>query len=471
MKLLSNIIKNIEVLDTHGNVDVSISAVSLSNKDIVDNSLFVAIKGHVTDGHNFIDDVISKGAKVIVHQADLDQYVHGVAYVKVRDTKGAVGIIAHNFYNHPSFKLKLIGVTGTNGKTTVATLSHNLFSNLGYKTGLISTVADKIGDKIIDSKRIIPTTPDAITLNNILSTMVDAGCEYCFMEVSSHAVAEKRITGLSFAGGIFTNLTHDHLDYHKDFENYLSAKKAFFDGLHDTAFALANVDDGSGETMLLDTKAKKYFYGFKKPASFDSKLESRLIGDFNMYNVLAVYGAASLLGIEDERLISEIKKLDPVEGRFNYFKSDSGITGIVDYAHTPDALENALQTTLRLAGDESTNSRVITVVGCGGERDKTKRPMMAQIAYADSDIVILTSDNPRSEKIEDILADMRAGLPEDVEDVYVIADRHEAIQKACEMAVPGDYILVAGKGHEKYQEINGIKNHFDDMEELKKYLK
>lgn len=468
MKLLSNIIKNIEVLETHGNVDVSISAVSLSNKDIVENSLFVAIKGNVTDGHNFIDDVISKGAKVIVHQADLDQYVHGVAYVKVRDTKEAVGIIAHNFYNHPSFKLKLVGVTGTNGKTTTATLLHQLFINLGHKAGMIGTVVNKINDQSFEAVR---TTPDQINLNRLLAEMVDAGCEYCFMEVSSHSVAEKRIAGLSFAGGIFTNLTHDHLDYHKDFENYLSAKKAFFDGLHDTAFALANIDDGSGETMLLDTKAKKYFYGFKKPASFDSKLESRLIGDFNMYNVLAVYGAASLLGIEDDRLISEIKKLDPVEGRFNYFKSDSGVTGIVDYAHTPDALENALQTTLRLAGSESVDSRVITVVGCGGERDKTKRPMMAQIAYADSDVVILTSDNPRSEKIEDILADMCAGLPDDVEDVYVIADRHEAIRKACEMAVPGDYILVAGKGHEKYQEINGVKNHFDDMEELKKYLK
>lgn len=468
MKLLSNIIKNIEVLETHGNVDVSISSISLSNKDIVENSLFVAIKGHVTDGHNFVDDVISKGAKVIVHQNDLDQYGHGVTYVKVRDTKEAVGIIAHNFYNHPSFKLKLVGVTGTNGKTTTTTLLHQLFLNLGHKVGMIGTVVNKINDKEYESVR---TTPDAITLNNLLSTMVDAGCEYCFMEVSSHAVAEKRIAGLSFAGGIFTNLTHDHLDYHKDFENYLKAKKAFFDGLHDTAFALANIDDPSGETMLLDTKAKKYLYGFKKPASFDSKLESRLIGDFNMYNVLAVYGAASLLGIEDDRLIPEIKKLDPVEGRFNYFKSDSGIIGIVDYAHTPDALENALRTTVRLAGDESTDSRVITVVGCGGERDKTKRPMMAQIAYADSDVVILTSDNPRSEKIEDILSDMRSGLPEDVENVFVISDRHEAIRKACEMSVPGDYILVAGKGHEKYQEINGIKNHFDDMEELQNNLK
>jgi UDP-N-acetylmuramoyl-L-alanyl-D-glutamate--2,6-diaminopimelate ligase len=471
MKLLSNIIKNIEVLDTHGNVDVSISAVSLSNKDIVENSLFVAIQGHITDGHNFISDVISKGAKVIVHQTDLSEYHSHVAYVKVRDTKEAVGIISHNFYNHPSFKIKLVGVTGTNGKTTVATLLHQLFNNLGHKSGLISTVGDKIGDNLINSNRTTPTTPDAITLNNLLSTMVDAGCEYCFMEASSHSVAEKRISGLSFAGGIFTNLTHDHLDYHGDFENYLKAKKAFFDGLNETSFALSNIDDESGETMLSDTKAKKHFYGFKKSAEFNSKLESRLIGEFNMYNILAVYGASTLLGISSDRLISEIKKLDPVEGRFNYFKSESGITGIVDYAHSPDALDNALKTTLTLAQGGLVQGRVITVVGCGGDRDKTKRPIMAQIAYSMSDIVILTSDNPRSEKIEDILADMRSGLPEDVENVYIMPDRRDAIKKACEISGLGDYILVAGKGHEKYQEINGVKNHFDDMEELRNNLK
>jgi UDP-N-acetylmuramoyl-L-alanyl-D-glutamate--2,6-diaminopimelate ligase len=468
MKILSNIIKNIEVLETHGNVDISISAISISNKSIVENSLFVAIHGHVTDGHNFISDVISKGAKVIVHQTDLSEYHPHVAYVKVRDTKEAVGIIAHNFYNHPSFKLKLVGVTGTNGKTTVTSLLHQLFLNMGHKAGLIGTIEHKINNDIYESSR---TTPDAITLNSMLSKMVDAGCEYCFIEVSSHSVAEKRISGLSFAGGVFTNLTHDHLDYHGNFENYRSAKKAFFDGLNEGAFVLSNIDDDSGEIMLSNAKGKKYFYGFKKPAEFNLKLESRLLGDFNLYNALAVYGVASLLGIENEKIISEVKKLEPIEGRFNYFKSENGVTGVVDYAHTPDALDNALKTTLSLAQVGLVQGRVITVVGCGGDRDKAKRPLMAQIAYSMSDIVILTSDNPRSEKIEDILADMRSGLPEDVENVHVVEDRREAIKKACEMSTLGDYILVAGKGHEKYQEVNGVKNHFDDMEELKNNLK
>lgn len=469
MKILSNVIKNIEVLDTHGNTEISVSSVCTSSQSVESNSLFVAVPGHITDGHNFINDAISKGATVIVYEKDLGIFPPGVTCVKVKDSKSAAGIIAHNFYNHPSFKMKIIGVTGTNGKTTVTTLLHQLFRNMGYKVGLIGTVVNKVNDEVHDAVR---TTPDPVTLNNLLAQMVDAGCEYCFMEVSSHSVVEKRISGLHFTLGVFTNLTHDHLDYHKTFENYLDAKKTFFDNLSESAFALSNIDDASGEIMVSDTKAHKYSYSLKKEADFNKRLDSQLIGKFNAYNILSVYSAACILGAEKEKLEKEIKRLTPVEGRFNYIKSDSGVTGIVDYAHTPDALENVLRTTLDLAQSGSVQGRVITVFGCGGDRDKTKRPIMTQIAYSMSDVVVLTSDNPRSEKIEDILNDMRMGLPSDIdEDVSVIPDRREAIRYACENAKPGDYILIAGKGHEKYQEINGVKNHFDDMEELNKNLK
>lgn len=468
MKLLSNVIKNIEVLESHGNVDVSISAISLSNKDIIENALFTAIVGNVTDGHNFIPDAISKGAKVIVYQNDLENYEHGVTYVRVRDTKVALGVIAHNFYDRPSFKLKLVGITGTNGKTTTATLLHQLFLNLGHKAGMIGTVVNKINDKSIDAVR---TTPDQINLNRLLAEMVDAGCEYCFMEVSSHAVSEKRISGLHFAGGVFTNLTHDHLDYHKTIENYFNAKKAFFDSLSEVSFALSNIDDQKGKDMIVDTKAKKYFYGLKTHADFFDRLDTKLIGEFNAYNTLAVYATAHILGVNNEKIKSALADLEPVEGRFNYFKSANGVTGIVDYAHTPDALENVLKTIKEM----KKNGKIITVTGCGGDRDKTKRPVMTKIAYDMSDIVILTSDNPRTENVGDILNDMKAGIPSDYMEVnnvvHIIEDRHLAIQKACELAQSGDFILLAGKGHEKYQEVHGVKSHFDDMEELKKYLK
>jgi UDP-N-acetylmuramoyl-L-alanyl-D-glutamate--2,6-diaminopimelate ligase len=468
MKLLSNVIKNIDVLETHGNVEVSISHLSLSNKDITENTLFTAIVGNVTDGHNFIPDVISRGAKVIVYQNDLENYEHGVTYVRVRDTKAALGVIAHNFYDRPSFKLKLVGITGTNGKTTTATLLHQLFLNLGHKAGMIGTVVNKINEQSFDAVR---TTPDQINLNRLLAEMVDAGCEYCFMEVSSHAVSEKRISGLHFAGGIFTNLTHDHLDYHKTFENYFNAKKAFFDGLHETSFVLSNIDDERGRDMMADTKAKKYFYGLKTHADFFERLDTKLIGEFNAYNALAVYATAHILGMDNEKIKNTLRDLEPVEGRFNYFKSVHGVTGIVDYAHTPDALENVLRT----IGDMKKGGKIITVVGCGGDRDKTKRPKMAKIAYDMSDIVVLTSDNPRTEHVADILHDMKVGIhSESIEVnnvVHIIEDRHMAIAMACELASSGDYILLAGKGHEKYQEVNGVKNHFDDMEELKKYLK
>ncbi|MCX6756087.1 MAG: UDP-N-acetylmuramoyl-L-alanyl-D-glutamate--2,6-diaminopimelate ligase, partial [Candidatus Nomurabacteria bacterium] len=458
MKLLLNVIKNIEVLESHGNVDISISAISLSNKDIVENALFTAIVGNVTDGHKFIPDVISKGAKVIVYQNELENYEHGVTYVRVRDTKAALGVIAHNFYDRPSFKLKLFGITGTNGKTTTATLLHQLFLNLGHKTGMIGTVVNKINDKSIDAVR---TTPDQINLNRLLAEMVDAGCEYCFMEVSSHAVSEKRISGLHFAGGVFTNLTHDHLDYHKTIENYFNTKKTFFDGLHEASFVLSNIDDERGRDMVADTKAKKYFYGLKTHADFFNRLETKLLGEFNAYNALAVYATAHILGMDSEKIKNILAELEPVEGRFNYFKSANGVTGIVDYAHTPDALVNVLKTVQEMKKD----GKIITVVGCGGDRDKAKRPIMAKIAYDMSDIVILTSDNPRTENVEDILSDMKAGIhSESIEVnnvVHIIEDRHMAIAMACELTQSGDFILLAGKGHEKYQEVNGVKNHFD----------
>lgn len=471
MKLLSDILEDVQILDTHGNVDVSISDISLSNKNIQKHSLFAALPGTVTDGHIFIHDAIEKGATVIVYQNDLADFQEHVTYVRVPDTKEALGRMADNFYDNPSRKLKLVGVTGTNGKTTIATLLHQLFRNLGHKAGMIGTVVNKINDESFEAIR---TTPDQVSLNKLLAQMVDAGCEYCFMEVSSHAVSEKRIAGLSFAGGIFTNLTLDHLDYHKTFEAYRDAKKAFFDSLPASAFILSNVDDPNGEYMYKDAKADTYVYSLKsvelgegKPIHFTDRLETKLIGEFNSYNVLAVYGAATLLGQDKEKVKEAMKDLEPAEGRFQYFKNDNGVTGIIDYAHTPDALENVLKTVNNMKED----GKVIAVVGCGGDRDKSKRPIMAKIAYYQSDIAILTSDNPRTEDPNDILQDMKKGiegLPH--ENVFIIADRREAIQKACLLAEPGDYVLVAGKGHEKYQEINGMKSHFDDIEELKKYL-
>ncbi len=368
-----------------------------------------------------------------------------------------------HYYGNPSKKIKIIGVTGTNGKTTTATLLYQLFRNLGYKVGLVGTVVNKINDQSIEAKN---TTPGPVILNNLLNKMVEAGCEYCFMEVSSHAIAQNRIAGLSFTGGVFTNLTLDHLDYHKTFENYRDAKKKFFDSLDGEAFALSNKDDENGEIMLKDTKAHKYFYALKHKADFSDTLDTKLIGEFNKYNVLAVYAAAVILGEDKDKVKEEIKKIEPVEGRFQYVKNKNGVTGIVDYAHTPDALENVLKTLDNMKG----NGRVISVFGCGGDRDKSKRPIMARIGYDMSDILILTSDNPRTEKPEDILADMEKGLPtgDGGPLVYTIPDRRKAIEKAVEIAETGDYILLAGKGHEKYQEINGVKNYFDDIEELKK---
>lgn len=376
-----------------------------------------------------------------------------------------------HFYGNPSKKIKIIGITGTNGKTTTATLLYQLFRNLGYKVGMIGTVVNKINDESIPAER---TTPGPVELNDLLNRMVEAGCEYCFMEVSSHAMRQNRVAGVKFVGGVFTNLTHDHLDYHKNFENYFAAKKKFFKMLPKNAFALSNIDDKYGVKITEGIKAKKYYYSLKNDADFIGRLEMKLIGEFNAYNVLAIYSTAILLGQDLNKIKEEIKKLEPVAGRFQYVKSKDGITGIVDYAHTPDALENVLKTINDMnlpAGRQGKGGKVISVFGCGGDRDKTKRPIMARIGYDMSDIVILTSDNPRTEKAEDILGDMKKGIETLSQNkVQIISNRHEAIEKACSLAKDGDYILVAGKGHENYQEVNGVKTHFDDIEELKKYL-
>lgn len=466
MKILNDLLNDITVIETHGNIDSGVSSVSLSSKIIEPHSLFVALSGNVADGHNFIDEVIKKGATTIVHEKDISDFKPGVTYVKVDDTHTAIGLIASNFYGEPSRKMKLVGVTGTNGKTTTATLLHQLFRDLGYKAGMIGTVVNKINDKSFESVR---TTPDPVTLNELLAEMVDDGCEYCFMEVSSHSVSEKRITGLHFVGGVFTNLTLDHLDYHKTLDNYCDAKKSFFDSIPATGFAIANIDDARGEYMLSTTKAHTYTLSLKKEADFTDRLETKLIGEFNVYNILGVYAAAVLLGQDKEKVKEIIKTLEPVAGRFQYIKSPNGVTGIVDYAHTPDALENVLRT----ANEMKKKGKVIAIVGCGGDRDKSKRPIMARIGYDMSDILILTSDNPRTEKPEDILEDMKKGIEGLYFEnkVYIITDRYEAIELACAKAKPGDYILVAGKGHENYQEVNGVKTHFDDMEELQKLLK
>ncbi|NVN96791.1 UDP-N-acetylmuramoyl-L-alanyl-D-glutamate--2,6-diaminopimelate ligase [Candidatus Nomurabacteria bacterium] len=466
MKILNNILDEINILEVHGNIDAGVSSVSLDSRIIEPRSLFVALVGSVTDGHNFINEVIGKGATVIIHEKEINDFKNGVTYIKVADTHSAVGVIAGNFYDNPSHKMKLVGVTGTSGKTTTATLLHQLFRNLGYKAGMIGTVVNKINDLSEEAHR---TTPDAVTLNDLLARMVNDGCEYCFMEVSSHSVCEGRIAGLHFIGGIFTNLSLDHLDYHKTIDNYCDAKKGFFDMLPAAGFALANIDDPRGEYMLSTTNANKYRFSLKKEADFNERFESKLIGEFNAYNLLGIYAMAILLGQDKERVKEIIKNLETVPGRFQYYKSESGVTGIVDYAHKPDALENVLRTANGMKG----KGKLIAVVGCGGDRDRSKRPIMAKIGYDMSDILILTSDNPRTEKPEAILEEMKKGLDGLYLEgkVYVITDRGDAIEKACNLVQTGDFILIAGKGHETYQEVNGVQTHFDDLEELQKYLK
>lgn len=441
---------------------------------------FVAIVGTVSDGHDYIDAAIQKGAAKIVCQKMPSQKVDGVEYIVVPDCATELAHLATDFYGHPSKKLKLVGITGTNGKTTTATLLHELFTELGYGVGLLSTVVNKIGYREIATSH---TTPDPMVINSLLREMVEQGCEFCFMEVSSHGVAQKRIEGLHFAGAIFSNLTHDHLDYHKTFGEYLKTKKTFFDNLPKSAFALTNIDDKNGEVMLQNCKARKRTYSLWKMADYKTKIvESHIdgtliemnknelwvkfVGRFNAYNLTAIYGAAIELGMDKDEVLRVMSTLEPVAGRFQTIRKD-GVLGIVDYAHTPDALKNVLDT----ISEFKNNGKVITVIGCGGDRDKTKRPIMAQIAADNSDKAILTSDNPRSENPTDILSDMSIGLdPVQRKKTLVIEDRKEAIRTAISLAQDGDIILVAGKGHETYQEVNGTRHHFDDVEILKENL-
>lgn len=479
MAILRDILINVKPLSVHGSMDTEVAALYIDSRKVTSGSAFIAVKGTLSDGHAYIDKAIELGAAVIV--CDILPVVlnSGVTYVEVKNSAAATGLIADAFYDFPSRELKVVGVTGTNGKTTTATLLYQLFEKLGHKCGLLSTVQNQIHDKVEIATH---TTPDAISIHALLKKMVDAGCAYAFMEVSSHAIHQHRIAGIRFVGGIFTNITHDHLDYHKTFDEYIRVKKSFFDELPQNAFALSNADDKRGLVMLQNTKAEKNTYSLKVPANVKGKvLENnltglvmlvdgheahfRMIGTFNAYNLLAVYGAAKLLGEDQMEVLAALSGLHGAAGRFEtYMSPKDKILGIVDYAHTPDALINVLATInqLRVGGQQ-----LITVVGCGGDRDKTKRPIMAQVATEHSDKAILTADNPRSEDPEVILNEMEAGLtaPQKRKSLR-IADRKEAIKVACTLAHSGDIVLVAGKGHETYQEIKGIKHHFDDREVL-----
>ncbi len=476
--LLKDLLHAIPVTDYRGSLETEVSSLCLDSRKVQQGSAFVAVRGHQTDGHLYLGKAIELGASVLVVEELPAKINEGLVYVVVADSAYALGVMASNFYGNPSAKLKLVGVTGTNGKTTIATLLFNLFQKLGFHVGLLSTVQNMIGDRKVEATH---TTPDPISLNALLREMVEDGCDYCFMEVSSHAVVQQRIAGLRFVGGIFSNITHDHLDFHGTFAHYIKAKKKFFDDLDRSAFALSNIDDKNGLVMLQNTFAHKKTYGLHQMADFKAKiLENhfdgmllqidgqevwvKLVGDFNAYNLLAVYGAAILLEQETVKVLTALSEITGAEGRFETLKSSTGVVAIVDYAHTPDAVENVLETIngLRQAGQQ-----IFTVLGCGGDRDKTKRPEMAEVAARLSDKVVLTSDNPRSEDPATIIKEMEVGVPADKKkNVFSITDRREAIRAAFHLAQPGDVILVAGKGHEKYQEIQGVKNHFDDKEEL-----
>ncbi|MBW9199645.1 MULTISPECIES: UDP-N-acetylmuramoyl-L-alanyl-D-glutamate--2,6-diaminopimelate ligase [Bacteroides] len=476
---LKEILKAITIKTILGDAGKDITGIEIDSRNVKAGNLFVAVKGTQTDGHAYIAKAVGNGASAVVCENLPDSPDSNVTYVQVADTEEAVGKLATHFFGDPTSKLDLIGVTGTNGKTTIATLLYNMFRKFGYKVGLISTVCNYIDGEAIPTDH---TTPDPITLNKLLGRMADEGCKYAFMEVSSHSIAQKRIGGLRFAGGIFTNITRDHLDYHKTFENYLKAKKAFFDGLPKTAFALTNADDRNGMVMVQNTKAKVYSYSLRTLCDFKGKVledgfdgmlmdinnrevNVQFIGRFNASNLLAVYGAACILGKKPEDVLLLLSTLHPVSGRFDALRSPKGYTAIVDYAHTPDALINVLDTIHEVLRGRG---KVITVVGAGGNRDKGKRPLMAKESARRSDKVIITSDNPRFEEPQDIINDMLAGLDkDDSRKVLSIADRKEAIRTACMLSEPGDVILIAGKGHENYQEIKGVKHHFDDKEVLK----
>ena len=481
MKLLHDIIINLQPMKIIGNTDIPIHHISNNSHQISTNTLFVAIPGTQTDGHQFIDEAIQKGATAIVCQTLPKQLQPNITYIQVTDSAQALGYIAHIFFDKPSEKLHLIGITGTNGKTTSVTLLYQLFTALGYPCGLISTIENKIKHNTVPATH---TTPDAIQINQLLKQMAEANCQCVFIEVSSIAVHQKRIAGLHFTGGVFTNLTHDHLDYHKTFENYRDCKKAFFDSLSPSAFALTNKDDKHGMYMLQNTRARTYTYALQSMADFKAKLIEphidgtliqinhkdvwiKLIGKFNIYNALAAYSVAKIMDIEESQILKHLSTLNPARGRFQQIHH-KGITGIVDYAHTPDALENVLKTLRTL---KQPHQRIITVIGCGGNRDTAKRPKMAQIASQLSDKLILTSDNPRNEPPETIIAQMEKGLiPSDKRKTLSIIDREEAIKTAIHIAENEDIILLAGKGHETYQEIKGMKYPFDDYQTLTHYL-
>ena len=476
---LQEILYKVSIRSIHGDRDRTIVNLQTDSRQAGPGSLFIAVKGTHTDGHKYIPDVIAAGTTAIVCEDLPDPLPEKITFIQVEDASVAAGIIAHNFYGQPSEQLHLVGVTGTNGKTTIATLLHKLFSALGYKCGLLSTVENRIGDHIVAATH---TTPDPLHLNALLREMLDAGCTHAFMETSSHAIHQHRISGLQYSGGLFSNITHDHLDYHKTFEEYIRVKKSFFDSLPSDAFAISNADDKRGAVMLQNTNAKKYFYSLKTLADFkgrilennltglvmtvnDQEVHFRLIGEFNAYNLLAVYGAAICLGEDKNEILRCLSTLSGAEGRFDYIVSPKEkIIGIVDYAHTPDALINVLATIQKL---RKGHEKIITVVGAGGDRDKTKRPLMGAAACEYSDKVIFTSDNPRSEEPEQIIRDIEAGLNTAAKRKYIsITDRKEAIRTALNLAGPEDILLVAGKGHEKYQEINGVKHAFDDKQIL-----
>ena len=482
MKILKDILYKVAIEAVQGSTEVAINNIEFDSRKVSLNDVFVAIKGTQSDGHEFIDKALSLGASVIICEEFPEKIVVGVTYVQVKNSSSALAFMAANYYEEPSEKLKLVGVTGTNGKTTITTLLYQMFKKAGYKVGLLSTVKIMVDEQEFKATH---TTPDSLTLNYYLNEMVNQGVDYCFMEVSSHGIHQKRTEGLTFVGGVFTNLSHDHLDYHASFAEYRDVKKSFFDGLTKEAFAITNADDKNGAVMLQNTKAKKFTYALKSFADYkarilenqitglqlkinDKEVWVKLIGDFNAYNLLAIYGVALQLGLDELEILRLLSELESVAGRFQYFISDSGVTAIVDYAHTPDALENVIST---INSIRTNNEQLITVVGCGGDRDKFKRPVMAQIASSLSDKVIFTADNPRSEDPEVILAEMEKGVePHNYKRTLTILDRKQAIKTACQMAQPKDIILIAGKGHETYQEIKGIRYDFDDLKIVKEML-
>jgi UDP-N-acetylmuramoyl-L-alanyl-D-glutamate--2,6-diaminopimelate ligase len=478
--ILQEILYKVRIRSVHGKIDVDVKNLQLDSRNVGKGSAFIAVKGTHTDGHQFIESVTAAEPAAIICERLPSRLKEGITYIEVEDSAAASGLLAHNFFGQPSEKMKLVGITGTNGKTTIATLLYKLFSSLGYTCGMLSTVQNHIGDKILPATH---TTPDPVSLNQLLHDMLEAGCTHVFMETSSHAIHQHRIEGLYYTGGIFSNITHDHLDYHKTFDEYLRVKKSFFDHLPSAAFALTNADDKRGDVILQNTAATKYTYSLKTAADFkgtilennltglvmlvnDQEVHFRLVGEFNAYNLLAAFGAAVCLGEEKAEILRNLSVLSGAEGRFDYMISPKEkIVGIVDYAHTPDALENVLSTLRKLRKNEE---RIITVVGCGGDRDKSKRPVMGELACQLSDQVVFTSDNPRSEEPEVILKDMETGLNTAARRKFIsISDRKEAIKTAVSLSQHSDIVLVAGKGHEKYQEIKGVKYPFDDKTVLR----